>query len=110
MYKGQCQNSILNISIVLPHTADVQIHSWGSTLGESFVHAAYALIDCMTQRASLLEDSTSTVELEIEGEDEGELLVNFLEEILFRFFTPPFLAIKRVEVLSYNATSIKVQW
>ena len=68
----------------LDHTADIQIHSWGSNLVESFTQAANALVDYMTSRDSL--SPLKSYPLDIGAEDIQKLLYKFLDEILYHFY------------------------
>jgi SHS2 domain-containing protein len=68
----------------LDHTADVQIHSWGNNLIESFTQAANALIDYMTSRDTL--SPLKSYSLDICAEDLQKLLYKFLDEILYHFY------------------------
>jgi SHS2 domain-containing protein len=68
----------------LDHTADVQIHSWGNNLVESFTQAANALVDYMTSRTTL--SPIKSYPLDINAEDIQKLLYKFLDEILYHFY------------------------
>ena len=96
----ECMHVLLDtlviwFSIDLPHTADIQIHSWGDSNEEAFIQAAYALLDYMSGRDGA--DESCEITFSVDGDDISDLLYVFLDEILFRFFTPPFLLIKRIE-------------
>ena len=78
------------IFVDLTHTADIQFHSWGNNLVESFEQSAYALYDYMTNRSMLPEQSTLSETIAVQGDDPTELLYNFLDELLFKFHTKPF--------------------
>lgn len=73
----------------LKHTADAKFQAYGDTLEQAFAHAALAT-------ASLMWDCTG-IEARIEnhvrvsGIDEKQLLMNFLEEILFLLDSRMFL-------------------
>jgi len=66
---------------LLEHTADAMIEAYGGTLGERFANAAYALFDQMTDVTRI--SSTGEVKLELEAEGREQLLVDFLQELLF---------------------------
>ena len=68
----------------LDHTADVQIHSWGSSLEDSFTEAGYALVDYMTDREGILPKHSYTIS--ITASDIQKLLYQFLDELLYHFF------------------------
>ncbi|HYT68617.1 MAG TPA: archease [Vicinamibacterales bacterium] len=65
------------------HTADVAAELTGRTLGELFVSAAQALTDTITELSSVHPAITQSVTLE-SGSVE-DLLVDWLNELLYRF-------------------------
>jgi SHS2 domain-containing protein len=65
----------------LDHTADVQFQAFGRTLAEAFRHAAHALLSIMWDRVQVAP--AQSIAVRIEGRDKSQLLVGFLEEILF---------------------------
>jgi len=69
----------------LSHTADVMIRAYGSTIEESFANAAYGLFDQLADLSNVAPKEE--FELEIEGSDHEQLLVDFLSELLFLFDT-----------------------
>jgi SHS2 domain-containing protein len=68
---------------LLEHTADMGIEASGETLEELFAQAAYGLLEIIagTAEAHSREEKSVTVE----GGDAEELLVNWLNEILYLF-------------------------
>lgn len=81
------------------------MHAWGPTLAASYAQAALALYHYMCPDASGLAaplQQTCTVA----GSDLEELLVAWLDELLFRFQTPPYLVASRVRVESLSATIV----
>ena len=72
----------------LDHTADIQIHSWGRTLGEAFEHAGHAMYNYMVP-LDCIDVNPRVPELRVRasGHDEQSLLYNFLQELLFDFHT-----------------------
>lgn len=69
----------------IDHTADVGIKIFGETLKELFENAALGLFDIIAD----LEKVATVVErqIEIEASDRDALLVNWLSELNFLFFT-----------------------
>jgi len=67
----------------LPHTADVYIAAYGSTLEEAFENAARAMLEVMTDPASV--EVERRLGIKVEGFDVESLLYNWLEELLFHF-------------------------
>lgn len=98
--------------IDLEHTADIQIHSWGNTVIESFTQCSYALYDYMTNRESVKEDKDYTTIVIVEGDSVEGLLYNFLDELLFRFSSEPFFVAKRIVInsLDLNNYQLSATW
>ena len=68
-----------------PHTADIGIRAFGKDLKELFENAAFGMFDVI---ADLEGIKTSTEEfIEAKGETAEELLVAWLDELLYRFCT-----------------------
>eukprot|EP00172_Hildenbrandia_rubra_P001342 Plantae.Rhodophyta-Hildenbrandia_rubra.ctg18796.p1 GENE.Plantae.Rhodophyta-Hildenbrandia_rubra.ctg18796~~Plantae.Rhodophyta-Hildenbrandia_rubra.ctg18796.p1 ORF type:complete len:211 (-),score=50.67 Plantae.Rhodophyta-Hildenbrandia_rubra.ctg18796:279-911(-) len=90
----------------LDHTADVQIHSWGDTLEESFAQAAIGMFGYMTdlERIEMMKEVT----VEAEGHDMESLVFNFLDECLYEFGGDGFI-MKRVEVENVDRKFWKVK-
>jgi len=68
---------------IFDHTADLGILIFGRTCEEVFVNGAYALFDLLTDLDKVLE--TFSYELRIEAGDREELLVRWMNELLFLF-------------------------
>lgn len=66
---------------LLEHTADAMVEAYGETLGERFANAAYALFDQMTDVTKI--SPTGEIRLELEADGREQLLVDFLQELLF---------------------------
>lgn len=66
---------------LLEHTADAMVEAYGDTLGDRFANAAYALFDQMTDVAKV--SPTGEFRLELEATNREQLLVDFLQELLF---------------------------
>lgn len=66
---------------LLEHTADAMVEAYGGTLNERFANAAYALFDQMTDVTKIAP--TGEMEMELEAESREQLLVDFLQELLF---------------------------
>lgn len=67
----------------LDHTADVSVHAWGTSLGGVFEQAARALMETMWTDSVI--EAAETREIHANGDDQPELLVNFLSEFLYLF-------------------------
>lgn len=68
---------------LLEHTADMGIEASGETLEELFAQAAYGLLDILSGTPEGLCREEMIVA--VEGTDAEELLVNWLNEILYLF-------------------------
>jgi len=70
---------------IIPHTADIGIKAYGTNLSEVFKNTAYAMFDIIAD----LDGLTKSVEQPIEAEaaNREELLVAWLGELLYNFYT-----------------------
>lgn len=66
---------------ILDHTADVCLRIYGKSFGELFENAARAMIELITDREKI--NPSQEIEIEVHGENIEELLVHWLQEILF---------------------------
>jgi SHS2 domain-containing protein len=73
----------------LHHTADAKFQAFGETLEEAFQQAALALVSLMWDWGKV--GNTFKVPVQVEGHDMKQLLVNYLEEIVYLFDTRRFL-------------------
>jgi len=69
----------------IDHTADLGIKVFGSTLAELFENAAFGLFDNVTNLEKVNPDSEFSVE--VQATDREALLVNWLSELNYLFFT-----------------------
>ena len=67
----------------IDHTADVAADLTGGTLGELFLSAAQALTDTITELSAVQPAVTQSVTLESDAVE--DLLVDWLNELLYRF-------------------------
>jgi len=68
-----------------PHTADIGIRVFGSGLKELFENAAFAMFDTIADLEGLKGDVTGNFKLEAQTPE--ELLVAWLDELLYNFYT-----------------------
>ena len=68
---------------ILDHTADLRIQVTGSTLFDLYINAGLALFDLITKSDARTEQDYSLIN--VSGEDDTDLLVNWLRELLFLF-------------------------
>ena len=66
---------------ILNHTADVCIRVYGKSFDELFENAARAMMELITDREKI--NPSQEIEIEVRGETKEELLVHWLQEILF---------------------------
>jgi len=82
----------------LVHTADAKFRAFGQTLEEAFCNAALAMVSLMWDPEKI--QSLVEFKLSVTGRDEKQLLVNFLEDILFKLDTKLFM-LRTVERVSF---------
>lgn len=73
----------------LEHTADAKFQAFGRSLEEAFMNAAYATVSLMWDREKIGRKVRKPVA--VQGRDLEQLLVNFLEEILYLLDSRMFL-------------------
>jgi len=73
----------------LAHPADAKFQAYGSSLEEAFQNAAYALVSLMWDRKKIRPKIVHPVV--VEGRDLSQLLVGFLEEVLYLLDSRSFL-------------------
>eukprot|EP01046_Picozoa_sp_COSAG06_P001156 COSAG06_NODE_35_length_30757_cov_53.112532_4_plen_304_part_00 len=86
----------------LDHTADVQVHSWGTSLPRAFEQAVVAMMAYMTDLETI--DVREERRFFAEGHDLKSLLYNFMDECLYVFCTE-LMVCKQVEVESLELVS-----
>jgi len=91
----------------LDHTADVQLHAWGTNLQEAFENVAAAMFGYMTDIETV--DMEVALEIEAEGDDVDGLLFHFLDEFLFSFSAEPFFIPRKIEILSFDLENFKIK-
>jgi len=62
-------------------TADLTVDTWGETLEDVFRQSAIALFNAVTPLEGIGQNETR--EFQVEGDDLGALLFNFLDELLY---------------------------
>lgn len=73
----------------LEHTADIRMEVYGGTMEELFSNAASGLMSLLGSGAHIV--GAAELEIEIEGGEPEELLVNWLRELLYQHETKGFL-------------------
>jgi SHS2 domain-containing protein len=67
--------------VIIDHTADIAIKTSGESLAEAFGNAAYAMFDIMADAGAI--KPVGEVKVDIEAKDLGQLLVDWLSELLY---------------------------
>jgi len=70
----------------LRHTADLAVRIYGKTLEDLFINAAKTIFD-ITAQPNAAAFASPPILFNIDSNDHEELLVNWLNEILFYFYT-----------------------
>lgn len=91
----------------LDHTADVQLHSWGANLKESFEQVAMAMFAYMTEIDTV--EIQEKHEIEAESDDLDGLLFRFLDELLFLFSAEPFIICKKLVITELDLVNFKIK-
>jgi SHS2 domain-containing protein len=89
-----------------PHTADIGVHVYGQSLEELFDNAAFAMFDILADIDGLKE--TVTRDISVSAPNRDELLVAWLDELLYNFCTK-FLIFSSFEILELTDTHIKAK-
>ena len=89
------------------HTADIQVHSWGSNLKEAFEECCVGMFGYMTDLRTV--ESKDTFSLEAEGQDLESLLFHFLDEWLYAFCVEPFFTPNEINILEFDDVNFKIK-
>lgn len=85
-------------------SGDAGVRATGATLGEAFASAAMGMYGLITDLEKVREEKS--VSVRAESGSIGELLVGFLNELVFRFDARGFIG-RRVEVKSLGDKSVE---
>ncbi len=66
---------------LIDHTADIGVKAYGKDLSEAFANAAKAMFDIITDSSDI--DDKGRYQIELESDDLEQLLVDWLNELLF---------------------------
>ena len=88
----------------LEHTADIKFQAFGKTLEETFINAAYATINIISEDKI---KNKITKKIKVKGVDKKSLLYAFLEEILFLLNTEYFILgnVKEIKIKDKELTA-----
>ncbi|KAL7667362.1 hypothetical protein ACOME3_010823 [Neoechinorhynchus agilis] len=92
----------------LDHTADVQLHGWGSSVKEAFEQCGLAMFAYMTTDIDSVE-MLETREISVEEDDMLNLLYHFLDELLFLFCCEPFFIGRRIQITEFDKQTFKLK-
>ena len=70
---------------LIDHTADIGIIAFGRDLPEAFSNAAYAMFDILTDADRI--NGKESFDIQVSARNQDELLINWLDELLFRYET-----------------------
>ena len=88
------------------HTADIGVRVYGKDLKELFENSAFAMFDIIADLEGLSGDTVEAFELE--AQDAEELLVTWLDELLYNFYTRQLIFYKfQIEELTENVLKAK---
>ena len=84
----------------LSHTGDAKFQAFGKTMEDAFQNAALALTSIMWNPAEIDDKNEETIH--VSGKDKEQLLVTFLEEILYLWEGRQFMlsSCRRISIIS----------
>ncbi|MBC2711533.1 MAG: archease [Desulfosarcina sp.] len=91
---------------LLDHTADLRIRVTGTDLADVFRNAGLALFDLISKPDVL--ESREVIEVNVTGDDEADLMVNYLRELLY-LWTGNEKLIKMIDILHISDTAVSAQ-
>lgn len=91
----------------LDHTADIQIHSWGNSLEESFEQAAMGMFAYMTEIDGIENRDMKQIDIRAEG-DLKSLLYKFLSEWLEVYGTEDYFIARKIEINLFDRHELRI--
>ena len=88
---------------LLDHTADIGIIAFGRNVSEAFGNAAYAMFEILTNIDTIEE--TERLDFEVSADSIEELLVAWLDELLYQYETERFIC-SRFSITDMSGTSL----
>lgn len=89
---------------IIDHTADIGIIAYGADIAELFSNAALALFSLITELESVEEKLR--LNLEVNSEDRGSLLVEWLNELIY-LFDAKHILFNRFDIESLTRNQLK---
>ena len=90
------------------HTADIGVEVTGRTRKELFANAAEALFDVMIENKVGEVSKKINKNINVEGSDIADLLINFLREILYLFNGEKFIT-ARCEIIQFSNKALEAR-
>jgi len=87
-----------------PHTADIGVRVFGKDLKELFGNAAFAMFDIIADLEGMTGETTETIN--VEAADREGLLVAWLDELLYLFYTKQ-LIFYRFDIHELSDTALR---
>jgi len=90
----------------IPHTADIAIRAYGKDLRELFTNAAYGMFDIIADLEGI--KSSVSIDVNLTAPSKEELLVSWLDELLYNFCTKAIIFFKfDVSILTEEQLMVK---
>ena len=86
-----------------PHTADIGVRVFGKDMPELFANAAFAMFDLIADLQGV--DSPIVQEFKLQAPSREELLVAWLDELLYHFYTK-MIIFSRFEIISLTGEEL----
>jgi len=91
---------------ILEHTADIGIIAYGGVINEAFANAAKGMFSLITELHDVEE--TECRDIEVTAPDQENLLVNWLNELIFLFDVEN-IVFKRFDITEISDTNLKAR-
>lgn len=91
----------------LPHTADVQLHSWGENIEQAFEQVTVAMFGYMTELDRIDIERKEIVQVE-GGTDLKSLLYKLMDEFLYLFCTENFV-VREVKIIEFDRKNLSIR-
>jgi SHS2 domain-containing protein len=91
---------------VINHTADIAVVVYGEQLSDIYLNSAYALFDLITELDKVKAKGRKS--FNIEGLDNEDLLVRWLNELIYCFSTEGWLP-KEVKIIKLDAQYLEAE-
>ena len=91
---------------IIDHTADVAIAAYGADAKQAFANAALGMFSIMTDIGKV--KAKASREVEVTADDRKDLLISWLNELLFVFEVERML-FKRFDIVTLDETTLKAR-